>query len=114
MPAVVEAVLVLRSWAWISQRIGRRRRLRRPDSLGFYDRPSPIFIGAGGDSNIFVKRGCAEGLGRGLEVIEKGYVGTPLNGDGRVVLGGGNHARTRAHFGVLSRLAFERQADGDF
>src|SRR6266852_1920641 len=96
------------------QRIGRRLRLRRPDSLGLDDRPSPIFIGTGGDPDIFVKCGGAEGLGVGLEVIEQRHVGTPLDGDGRDAFGGGNHTRTRGHFGVFSGLAFERQADGDF
>src|SRR5208282_1569844 len=86
----------------------------RPDSLGFYDRPSPVFVGPGSDPDIFVKRGGAEGLGLGLEVIEQGYVRTPLHGNGRKPFGGGNYTRTRGQFGVLSRLAFERQANGDF
>jgi hypothetical protein len=84
----------------------------RPDSLGFHDRPSPIFIGAGSDPDIFVKRGGAEGLGLGFEVIEKGYVGTPLDATGAFWAAG--ITGSRGHFGVLSGLAFERQADGDF
>src|SRR3981189_1560155 len=61
-----------------------------------------------------MERGGAEGLGLGLEMIEECYVGTPLDGNWSKALGGGNHTGTRCHFGVLSRLAFERQADGDF
>ena len=61
-----------------------------------------------------MERGRAEGLGLGLEMVEERYVGTPLDGHWCKALGGRNHARSRGHFGILPRLAFERQSDGDF
>src|SRR5260370_8016075 len=94
--------------------MGRWLGLGGPDSFRFHDRPSPIFVGAGSDSDVFVERGGAEGLGRGLEVIEERNVGTPLDSEWRDALSGGNHTRPRGGFGVFSRLSFERQADGDF
>ncbi len=51
--------------------------------------------------------------GCGLEMIEKRYVGTPLDGDRRKAFGCRNHTGARGHFGILPGLTFERQADGD-
>src|ERR1035438_4000031 len=47
-------------------------------------------------------------------MIKEGHVGTPLDSGWRQALGGGNHTRSRGHFGIFSGLAFQRQANRDF
>src|SRR5260370_10700457 len=94
--------------------MGRWLGLGGPDSFRFHDRPSPIFVGAGSDSDVFVERGGAEGLGRGLEVIEERNVGTPLDSEWRDALSGGNHTPPPRGFRVFFRLALRPQAAWDF
>jgi len=104
-------LLWLGNWVRVLQRIGSRRRRGRPDSFGFNNRPSPIFVGTGSDPDIFMKYRRAKGLGRCLQVIEQGYVRAPLNDGRRIALGGGNHASTRSHFSAQDYM--ERAAPGD-
>src|SRR5260370_41046727 len=93
--------------------MGRWLGLGGPDSFRFHDRPSPIFVGAGSDSDVFVERGGAEGLGRGLEVIEERNGGTPLDSEWRDALRGGKQPRPRGDFVGLSGDASWRAAPGE-
>jgi hypothetical protein len=96
---------------------GADERLRAwPDSFRFYDRPSPIFVGAGSDPIFSRNATVLKGLAVRLEVIEQGYVGMPFDGVRARCLGQPeSHGRAGCRlFGVVSRLAFERQADSDF